>query len=84
MTSATELVGVSQVFPAHHCHFLLIIFIRQAAFKIGSLEAVASLFKDSNQFHIKYFDLAFQSNINFTFKDFQGFINELKLVTSVT
>ena len=48
MTTTTEPLGVPQVFLAHHCHiFLLKIAIRWAAFKIGSLEAVAALlFKD--------------------------------------
>ncbi len=41
MTTATEPVGLFQVFPVQQCHFFLKIAIRRAAFKIGSLEAVA-------------------------------------------
>ncbi len=47
MTTAIEPVGVTQVFPAHHCHFILKIAIRWATFKNGSLEVVAApWFKD--------------------------------------
>ncbi len=54
MTTATETVDVSKVFPAHHCHFSLKITIRRAAFKIGrSVEAIvvaAPWFKDQFQY----------------------------------
>ncbi len=49
MLTATEIVGVSQVFPAGSflLFFLSKIAIRWAAFKIGSLEVVATpWFKD--------------------------------------
>ncbi len=49
-TTVTEPVAVSKVFPAQHCHFILKIANRGAAFKIGSLEAVAApWFKDPVQ-----------------------------------
>ncbi len=50
MTTATEPVGVFQVFRLNTAIFVLKIWIRWAAFKIGSLEEVAMAapwFKDS-------------------------------------